>query len=101
MIIVLVEVGVEPSAVANVKEAVRKMEQASRAEPGCAGYAFSVDVSDPSIVRVTERWKTMEDLGAHMRMPHMAEFQQAVVMLQPKSLTINAYEVAREVELPR
>jgi len=43
----------------------------------------------------------MEDLRAHMGMPHMAEFQQAVVMLQPKSLTINAYEVAREVDLPR
>ena len=101
MIIVLVEVGVEPSAVSGVTDAVRKMEQASRAEPGCVGYSFSVDISDPSIVRVTERWRSMQDLSAHMGMPHMAEFQQAVVMLQPKSLTLKAYEVAREVDLPR
>jgi quinol monooxygenase YgiN len=101
MLIVLVEVGVEPSAVAKVKDAVQAMEQASRAEPGCVGYAFSVDVSDPATVRVTERWRSMDDLKAHMGMPHMAEFQKAVVMLQPKSLTIKAYEVAREVDLPR
>jgi quinol monooxygenase YgiN len=101
MIIVLVEIGVEPSAVAGVKDAVKKMEDASRAEPGCVGYSFSADITDPSIVRVTERWRSMEDLRIHMGMPHMAEFQQAVVMLQPKSLNIKAYEVAREVDLPR
>jgi len=101
MIIVLVEIGVEPNAVAGVRDAVKKMEDASRAEPGCAGYSFSVDVTNPAIVRVTERWRSMDDLRAHMGMPHMAEFQQAVGMLQPNSLTIKAYEVAREVELPR
>jgi quinol monooxygenase YgiN len=101
MIIVLVEIGVEASAVAGVKGAVKKMEDASRAEPGCVGYSFSVDITDPSIVRVTERWRSMEDLRTHMGMPHMAEFQQAVGMLQPKSLNIKSYEIAREVDLPR
>jgi hypothetical protein len=43
----------------------------------------------------------MEDLASHMKAPHMADFQAAVVQLAPKSLNIKAYEVAREVDLPR
>ena len=101
MIIVLVEVGVEPGAADKVKDAVVKMEQTTRKEAGCVGYAFSVDIADPGMVRVTERWRSMEDLAAHIKAPHMADFQVAVMQLQPKSLNIKAYEVAREVELPR
>jgi len=99
MIIVLVEVVVAAGAVEKVRPALRTMEEASRKEPGCVGYAFSVDVNDPAKVRVTERWRSIEDLRAHMRMPHMAEFQRAVATLEPTSLDIKAYEVAREVEL--
>ena len=101
MIIVLVEVGIEPGNADKVRDAVTKMEQATRKEAGCVGYAFSVDIADPGMVRVTERWRSMEDVALHMKAPHMADFQAAVVQLQPKSLSIKAYEVAREVELPR
>jgi quinol monooxygenase YgiN len=99
MIIVLVEVGVAAGSVDAVRDALRTMEQATRAESGCIGYAFSVDVSDPGMVRVTERWQSLDDIKAHMKSPHMAEFQKAVMALQPKSLDIKAYEVAKEVAL--
>jgi quinol monooxygenase YgiN len=99
MIIVLVEVGVTAGAVDGVRDALRTMEQATRAEAGCIGYAFSVDVTDAAMVRVTERWNALDDIKAHMKSPHMAEFQKAVMALQPKSLGIKAYEVAKEVSL--
>lgn len=100
MIAVAVEAVVEAGAVERVRGALAKMEQASRREPGCLTYAFSVDVNDSTMVRITELWKSMQDLEAHFATPHMAEFRQAVGALQPKSLQVKAYEVAREVALP-
>jgi quinol monooxygenase YgiN len=100
MIIVLVEAGVAAGAAERVRDALRAMEEASRKEAGCHGYAFSVDVSDPGTVRVTERWRSMDDLRLHFATPHMAEFQKAVAALAPHKLDIKAYEVAREVEVP-
>lgn len=100
MIIVAVEVVVEEGAIARVRDALGKMEHASRREPGCLTYAFTVDVNDATMVRVIERWASMDDLKAHFATPHMAEFQQAVAALHPRSLDVKAYEVAREVPLP-
>ena len=100
MIIVTVEVGVEEGAIEQVKSALATMETASRAEPGCDTYAFSVDLNDPGMVRIIEKWKSMEDLEAHFKMPHMATFQEAVGSLAPKSLEVKAYEVDGEIALP-
>jgi len=99
MVVVQVEVVVEPGSAEQVRDAVAKMEQATRREPGCLKYAFSVDVTDPGMVRVTERWESLDAIKTHLASPHMAEFNQAVGALQPKGLEIKAYEVAREVPL--
>ena len=99
MIVVNVEVIVESGAADKARDAVKAMEQATRKEPGCLTYAFSVDISDPGMIRVTERWESMEAIQAHMKSPHMAAFQQAIMTLQPKGLDIKAWEIAREVQL--
>ena len=99
MIVVQVEVMVEPGSADKVRAAVATMEQATRKEAGCLKYAFSVDMSDPGTIRVTERWESLDAIKAHLASPHMAEFNRAVVALQPKGLDIKAYEVAREVQL--
>jgi quinol monooxygenase YgiN len=99
MIVVNVEVVTEAGAADTVRAAVRAMEQATRHEVGCLTYAFSVDICDPTMIRVTERWESLEAIRAHMASPHMATFQRAVAALAPKSLDIKAYEVAREVAL--
>lgn len=99
MIIVTVEVIVDPANVAKVQDAITAMETETRKEEGCETYAFSVDVSDPGKIRVTEKWRSMDDIKAHMASPHMAEFNKAMGAAQPKGLDIKAYEVAREVAL--
>lgn len=99
MIVVVVEVKLEAGAAVHAREAVAKMETATRAEPGCLTYAFSVDLSDDSTMRVIERWRSHEDLKAHLGSPHMAEFNQAIAAIRPKGLEVKAYEVAREVPL--
>ncbi|HYC55836.1 MAG TPA: putative quinol monooxygenase [Candidatus Binatia bacterium] len=99
MIIVIVEVDVEAGAADQVRSAIAAMETATRAEGGCELYAFSVDVSDDSKIRVIERWRSMDDIKAHMASPHMAEFNRAMGAIRPKGLSIKAYEVEREVAL--
>ncbi len=100
MLIVLAEVRVAEEAVAAVRDAIATMEVESRKEPGCITYAFSVDVSDPSMVRISERWNSAADLEAHFRTPHMAAFGAALAEVEVKSMDVTAYEVAREVPLP-
>lgn len=100
MIIVAGEIVVDPSAIPAVRDALAKMEQETRKEAGCITYAFSQDISAPEVVRIFERWNSMDDIAAHMKTPHMAEFGAAVVGLAPKSLDIKAYDGATEVPLP-
>jgi quinol monooxygenase YgiN len=99
MIVVNVEVVTDAGAADGLRDVVRNMEQATRAESGCLKYVFSVDVSDPAMVRVTEWWESLDAIRGHLASPHMAEFQRAVGALKPKSVDIKAFEVAREVSL--
>jgi len=101
MLIVAGEVIVEEGAVEQVRDALCAMEAATRAEAGCIAYAFSVDVSDSTKVRIFERWESMAALEAHFQAPHMATFGAAMARVQPKSMDVKAYEVAGEVALPR
>ncbi len=43
----------------------------TRAEPGCINYDFHVDVDDPCCFVFYENWRSREDLGRHMQMPHL------------------------------
>ncbi len=101
MLIVAGEVVVEAGTIEKVKAALHETEEASRKEPGCISYAFSVDVNDPTMVRIFERWNSAEDLKAHFAMPHMASFGTAVSQIQPKSMDVKVYEIDKEIPLPR
>ena len=63
------------------REALDKMITASRAEEGCIDYAYSIDILDPTIMRITEKWVDDAALVAHFQTPHMAAFQQALAEL--------------------
>ena len=76
-----------------LKSAVSAMETASRAEPGCLDYTFSVELSDPVMIRITEKWDSVESLQAHFGMPHMADFQAAMGEHPPESMDVSFYEV--------
>lgn len=100
MIVVLGEVRVAEGAVATVGDAIARMETESRKEPGCHTYAFSIDVSDPTLVRITEVWEDMADLQAHFTMPHMADFTAALSRIEVKSMEVKAWELGGAVAMP-
>ena len=101
MLIVAVEAVVSDGALDEVRDALRTMEDETRKEPGCLTYAFSRDISNPNVLRIFERWESAEALATHFKTPHMAAFNQALSKLQAKSLDIKAYEIEKEVPLPR
>ena len=75
------------------------MEDASRVENGCHDYTFSVELNDPNIIRITERWDSIANLESHFKSEHMATFQAAMAAFPPKSSAVHFYE-AQEVPRP-
>lgn len=85
--------------IAAMKEAIATMERASQAEAGCHDYTFSIELNNPNVIRITEKWDDMACLAAHFNEPHMADFQKAMAANPPKSVEAKFYE-ATEVSMP-
>ncbi|MFT4569540.1 MAG: quinol monooxygenase YgiN [Hyphomicrobiaceae bacterium] len=100
MLIVAGEVVVEPGQMEAVRQPLEQMMKATRAEPGCLAYAFSVDIADPCVLRVFERWESEAVLAAHFSTLHMGEFGAAMAAVEPKSMDIKVYGVSGELPLP-
>lgn len=99
MIVVNVKAEIDPANLSSMKAGIAKMEERSRAEPGCQDYTFSVELNNSAMLRITEKWETMEALIAHFHTPHMADFQKLIAQFPPKSMDSNFYE-ATYVEVP-
>jgi len=91
MVVVNAIVSTSADDISALKDAIGVMEKASRQEDGCLDYTFSVEVSDPNTLRITEKWETVEALQAHMATPHMAEFQGAIGAHPPKGMDVKFY----------
>ena len=99
-IVVIAEVRVAEGAVDNARAAITKMETETHKEPGCQLYAFSESISDPTLVRIIERWDSMDDLKGHFSTPHMAEFNGAMGAMGVQSMEVKVYELGDELPLP-
>jgi quinol monooxygenase YgiN len=62
-------------------EPMRRMVDATRAEPGCISYAFSFDLLDDHVIRIFEVFRDPEALAAHRASPHMATWRAALPAL--------------------
>ena len=83
-----------------LKPALAAMEQASRGENGCFDYTFSIEVNEPSTIRITERWESMDALRVHFASTQMGEFQAALSEHPPSNAEVHFYEVERELPRP-
>ena len=92
MIIVNATIKTSEATILATKEAIKIMEQASQAEAGCEDYTFSVELNDPSVLRITECWQNKEALAAHFKTPHMADFQAVMAQNPPENLKVNFYD---------
>ena len=98
-IVVNVTIDLGEENIATLQSAMATMEAASRAEEGCDDFTYSVELNNPGVIRITERWESMDALAAHFQAPHMAEVQAAMRQYPPKSSQAYFYE-ATEVSPP-
>jgi len=99
MIVVNAVIETTQADIEAMRSALADMETASRAEEGCHDYTFSVELNDPTRLRITERWETLEALQAHFQTPHMAVFQTALAANPPLNLDVKFLD-ANEIASP-
>ena len=74
------------------RAALEAMVTASREEEGCIDYAYAMDLVDPAIMRITEKWVDDAALVTHFQTPHMAAFQKALGELDVTILEVRKFE---------
>jgi len=92
MIIVTGEVRFADGEIARLTPALRMNIRATRAEAGCARYAYAVDLADPNLLHIVEQWSDEEAIDAHMNTPHMADLTRTLGGARIEAISINAYE---------
>ena len=100
MLVVLAEARFDPRDSEQVRAVARPMIEASRAEPGCAGYDYAFDLLEPDLMRVRELWRDEQALKDHFATPHMAAFLKGLRELRPKTVTVKCYELGPERKMP-
>lgn len=92
MIIVNGTVRFAQGEIDRLRQSMARNVEATRAEQGCEHYAYSVDISDPNLLHVAERWSDDQAIEAHMASPHMAAFMAEIGASKIESISIKAYE---------
>ena len=100
MIVVTATIEMSADNIAKSKDLVATVVEKSRAEDGCIDYAWTVDMNNPTVIRVIEKWENLEAFSAHLQAPHEHEFKQAMADFPPISAEGSFYE-ATEPEMPQ
>lgn len=76
-----------------IRDAAFAQMSASRAEPGCLDYTYAIDVADPCLMRVLERWDSWQALETHFAQAHMALWRAALASVTVVARNLHAHEV--------
>lgn len=96
MIVIEGTVRIPPANLDKAHAVMEQMIRASRAEAGCLDYAYSVDVLDPGLIRVNERWESRDALAAHFKTAHMATWRAFFPELGITDRSLRLYEADPE-----
>lgn len=99
MIVVIGQFRFPPEAMEAARPVLRRVIEATRAEPGCVQYNYGEDVLDPGLIRVSEIWESREQLAAHMQTRHMAEWQRERAELGLSERSIMVYDAGEGTPL--
>jgi quinol monooxygenase YgiN len=75
MLLILGTVRFPPDRIAEARPAMTRMIAASRAEPGCLGYAYAEDILEPGLIRVSEAWQDESCFAAHANSDHLKSWR--------------------------
>lgn len=82
----------EPGEIARLVPELEAMVAASRAEPGCEEYSYGLDLTDPGLLHICERWTDQAAIDAHFATPHMARLSQVLGTARIRAIKIDAWE---------
>jgi len=71
---------------------MRAVIAATRAERGCIDYAFAEDVMDPTLIRISERWESLDALKAHAVAAHFLAWRSVGAELGISERNLRMYE---------
>ena len=94
MIIVNGTVRFGAGEIERLKDAMARNVEATRAEEGCEHYAYAVDIGDPNLLHVAERWCDDSAIERHMASPHMGAFMAEIGASKVEAISIKAYEAS-------
>ena len=92
MIIVMGTVRIPPENIAAARPVMTATVEATRAEDGCIAYAYAIDLLDPGLIHIAERWRDKAALVAHSKAPHMDAWRAAQPGLGLSERNIRVYE---------
>ena len=82
----------------NLKNVIFDLEQETLKEKGCLDYAFSADINNPNIIRITELWGDLQSLKDHLETKHVEIFREEMSK-NPIDIEAHFYE-SEEIPYP-
>ncbi len=95
MIVVAGSVPIKPDQLDALREAADVVCRATRGEKGCLSYDFSLDLENPTLMRIFEQWETRGDLDAHLAQPHTQRFLEQLGAMAAGAPDVKRYVVER------
>ncbi|MFI0848603.1 putative quinol monooxygenase [Mesorhizobium sp. IMUNJ 23232] len=84
---------IRPEKFLEARPVMEAMILASRAEHGCLGYAYAVDLLDGGLVHVVEHWRDQAALSAHFSSAHIARWRATWPSLDITDRDLTLHEV--------
>ena len=98
MIVVNAKAKSSDSDIVKLKNIINDLEQETLKEKGCIDYAFSIDINNPNVLRITELWKDLKSLQDHLKTSHVDTFRNEMAK-NPIEIEAHFYE-ANEISYP-
>lgn len=95
-VVVLVQMEVDRADLARLIDLTKQMMADTQKEDGCIHYAFAVDVTRPTRLQLSERWRDEAALEAHLRAPSLQRFRIALRDLKVRTTWARRYEASGE-----
>ena len=99
MIVVAGTVPVRPDRREEAVRVALAMAEATRAEAGCLGYRFYVDLAEPNTFLIFEEWESDEALARHFETEHMRIFRENLPGLVGGAPSIHRYVVSEKARM--
>jgi quinol monooxygenase YgiN len=92
VVIVMGYLRVREGDIDRLRSAIKAMTEAARAQDGCEHYSLSIDVTDPLLLRVSERWRDRAAQAMHLVGDHMVTFNLDMRRGKIVAADVNAYD---------